>query len=50
MLADFGLLPRALGEQRLYRKRRHGSGGETLSTRAAIRFLTRPFAAQLPCE
>ena len=47
MLADFGLLLRALGEHHLYREHRHGSGGETLSTRAAIRSLTRSFAAQL---
>ena len=39
MLTDLGLLLRALGEQRLYRQ------AETLSSRAAIRSLTRPFAA-----
>ena len=50
MLADLGLLLRALVEQRLYRQYRHRGGGVTLSTRAAIRSLTCPFAAQLPCE
>ena len=43
MLAYFGLLLRALGEQHLYRQHRHRSGGEMLSSRAAIRSLTRPF-------
>jgi hypothetical protein len=47
MIADFGLLLRALGEQRLYRRFRHRGGGETLSSRAAIRSLTRPFAVRL---
>ena len=33
MFADFGLLPRALGEQHLYREHRNvATGGERLST------------------
>ena len=50
MIADFGLLLRSLGEQHLYRKHHNRSGGETLSTRAAIRSLTPPFAAQPRCK